>query len=256
LVRPCSAPARCAPVLTVTTLTPGQLGGSETPSWRLALWLVPPGGQSGGSSCRVDRTPWKSSARAGGQPRQGPLTGGGSELGSELSPGPAQGTSSVLPVRPDARVQLEPASVGGPQLRPEAFRHPGHLDPRTFVPPGPAPSRSATEAVSCSSDRRSESLPVFVAVLDEVHHDDPPSRPGVVAVSVSLRHQRSLVTLQRPPLASRRSATGRTRSPFCTTATGVGQSKTGGLSSGNPPQGGVQQAWRRATLPTESNTRS
>jgi len=60
--------------------------------------------------------------------------------------------------------------------------------------------------------------PVFVADLDRVHHDDPPSRPGDAAVSVSLRHQRSSVTLQRPPLASRRSATGRTRSPFCTTA--------------------------------------
>jgi hypothetical protein len=59
-----------------------------------------------------------------------------------------------------------------------------------------------------------ESYPVLVADPDRVHHEDPPSRAGVVAVSVSLRHQRSSVTTQRPAPASRRSATGRTRSPF------------------------------------------
>src|SRR5829696_8314320 len=134
-----------------------------------------------------------------------PLRGGS----ARCDPAPAGGSR-----------QPEPAGVRGPQLPPVALRNPGHLDPRSLVPPdrlhlAPAP-RSPSGAPASGPPR---AYPFFDADLDQVHHDDPPSRPGVVVVSVSLRHQRNSVTLQRPPLASSRSATGRTRSPLCTTAT-------------------------------------
>ena len=41
------------------------------------------------------------------------LAGGGPELGSGLSAGTREGASGVLPARPDARVQPEPAGIGG-----------------------------------------------------------------------------------------------------------------------------------------------
>lgn len=96
---------------------------------------------------------------------------------------------------------------------------------RPSRPPNPRAARTRS-AVSRELSRPSTPGPwflrtclFFVADPDRVHHDDPPSRPGVMAVSVSLRHQRSSVTVQRPPHASSRSATGRTSSPLRTTAT-------------------------------------
>jgi hypothetical protein len=96
---------------------------------------------------------------------------------------------------------------------------------RPSRPPNPRAARTRS-AVSRELSRPSTPGPwflrtclYFVADPDRVHHDGPPSRPGVLAVSVSLRHQRSSVTVQRPPQASSRSATGRTNTPLRTTAT-------------------------------------
>jgi hypothetical protein len=96
---------------------------------------------------------------------------------------------------------------------------------RPSRPPNPRTARTCSTVLQdrgrrvVSQPRAPSAYPVFVADPDRVHHDDPPSHAGVVAVSVSLRHQRSSVTTHRPPAASSRSATGRTRSPFQTTAT-------------------------------------
>ena len=137
-----------------------------------------------------------------------------------MVPGSASVSFDLLPAVADGDVQPEPARARRPQLPPVALRHPGHPDLQTVAPPGPAPPCSRTGvAVVRSSFHGPESHPVFVADPDAVQLDDPPSRAGVVAVSVSLRHQRSSVTTHRPAPASRRSATGRTRSPFQTTAT-------------------------------------
>jgi hypothetical protein len=97
--------------------------------------------------------------------------------------------------------------------------------PMDAVPPSSAPptrpSRTPEPAKTRTPTRAPrELIQTYDAGPDRVHHDEQPSRPGVVPVSVSLRHQRSSVTFHRPPAASRRMATGRTRSPFCTTATG------------------------------------
>jgi hypothetical protein len=126
---------------------------------------------------------------------------------------------------------------------------------RPCRPPNSRTARTRSAVLRGLDRRRSvveprvpRACPVFVADPDRVHHDDPPSRAGVVAVSVSLRHQRSSVTVHRPRLASRRRATGRTRSPFHTTATSVRQSKTGHMISENVPRGGVQRPCRGATL--------
>jgi hypothetical protein len=78
-----------------------------------------------------------------------------------------------------------------------------------------------------------EPLSGLVADPDRVHHDDPPSRAGVVAVSVSLRHQRSSVTTHRPRLASSRRATGRTSLALPHHRDGVRQTKTGDLTREN-----------------------
>jgi hypothetical protein len=97
---------------------------------------------------------------------------------------------------------------------------------RPCRPPNPRTARTRSTVLRDRGHRRAvleprvpRAYPVFVADPDRVHHDDPPSRAGVVAVSVSLRHQRSSVTTHRPRLASRRRATGRTSSPLRTTAT-------------------------------------
>jgi hypothetical protein len=96
---------------------------------------------------------------------------------------------------------------------------------RPCRPPNPRTARTRSTVLRDRDHRRAvleprvpRTYPVFVADPDRVHHDDPPSRAGVVAVSVSLRHQRSSVTTHRPRLASSRRATGRTSSPFRTTA--------------------------------------
>jgi hypothetical protein len=82
-----------------------------------------------------------------------PLPGGGAPPESAVVPGAAEVAGGVLLVVVDARVQPEPAGGGRPQLLPVALRHPGHLDPRTLVPPGPAPPPSGTEiAVTRSSN--------------------------------------------------------------------------------------------------------
>ena len=73
------------------------------------------------------------------------LSGGGAELGAESRPGAdlpsgaAQAPLGPLLVVPDAHVQPELGGARRPQVLPVALRHPGHLDPRTLVPPGPAP---------------------------------------------------------------------------------------------------------------------
>jgi hypothetical protein len=96
---------------------------------------------------------------------------------------------------------------------------------RPSRPPNPRTARTRSTVLRDQDHRRAvldrrvpRAYPVFVADPDRVHHDDPPSHTGAVAVSVSLRHQRSSATTQRPAPASRRSATGRTRSPLQTTA--------------------------------------
>ena len=179
-----------------------------------------------------------------------PPPGGGAPLGSAVVPGAVQVASGVLLVVVDGRVQPEPAGRGRPQLLPVTLRHPGHLDPRTSVPPGPAPPPSGTEtAVSRSSNHDPGTLiPIFVTDPDRVHHDDPPSRPGVVAVSVSLRHQRSSVTTQRPPPGVETQGHRPDHLALTNHRDGVGQAKTGNLSRGNVLRGGVQRAWEGATL--------
>jgi hypothetical protein len=96
---------------------------------------------------------------------------------------------------------------------------------RPSRPPNPRAARTRS-AVSRELSRPSTPGPwflrtclFFVTDPGRVHHEGPPSRPGVLAVSVSLRHQRSSVTIHRPPHASSRSATGRTSTPLRTTAT-------------------------------------
>jgi hypothetical protein len=97
--------------------------------------------------------------------------------------------------------------------------------------------------------------PYFVGNPDRVHLAHRPSHPDVAAVSVSLRHHRNSVTLHRPPPASRRSATGRTMSPFSTTVRyRPGQDRRPDLQG--QVTGRVQEAWRRGTLPVRANIRS
>jgi hypothetical protein len=55
----------------------------------------------------------------------------------------------------DVGVQAEPAGAGRPQLSPVALRRPGHLDPRTLVPPGSAPPCTGPEVAERSSNHGS-----------------------------------------------------------------------------------------------------
>ena len=80
------------------------------------------------------------------------LAGGGAELGPDLRPGAAEVAPGRLLVVPDGHVQPELGGARRPQLLPVALRHPGHLDPRTLVPPGPAPPCPGSLVVQRSPD--------------------------------------------------------------------------------------------------------
>jgi hypothetical protein len=160
------------------------------------------------------------------------LSGPGAHGRPDVAPGASQvaaGPFATGPftAAPGARVGPVPADGRRPQVPPVPLRQPGHRDPPNSQTRSATshdhPTRPAGPPSTGAASR--EPTESYAADPVRVHHRGPPSRLGVLAVSVSLRHQRNSVTVQRPPPASRRSATGRTRSPLRTTATRVPRGK-------------------------------
>jgi hypothetical protein len=178
------------------------------------------------------------------------LPGGAAEPGSEVLTGPVRVTFAALPVLADGDVQPEPAGARGPQLLPPALRHPGHLDLRTHVPPGPAPPcpGTGTTVVRSSTDESRElirsSLPIPIGFIMTIRR--------LVRVSWPCRSRYATSAAQSRPSA-------RGRRPGGAPPAGPGRLSRpprrcppGG--DRRPEQqvqvaGGVQRTWIGATLP-------
>ena len=175
------------------------------------------------------------------------LSSDGAHVGSRLPPAAAQGAAGVLRVVADPRVQPEPASGRRPQLHPVALRHPGHLDPRTLVPPGPTLPYPEARGRAVPSDRGS-GQPIRSSLRISIEFMMTNRRLRRVSWPCRSRYATSAI---RSPSSDRGWHPGEVppAGRHHPSAPPPGQIETGDMTCTDGDRKGLQETWRGAKLP-------
>jgi hypothetical protein len=187
--------------------------------------------------------------------RRWALPGGGAELGAGVGAWATQVALGVLAGGADVRVQPEPASLRRPQLLPVALRHPGHPDPRTFMPPGPLLLVPGPGPPPCGSRTHGSGELIHSSLRSPIRFIMTIRRLG--RVSWPCRSRYATTAAPSRPTGHRRRPDGEqsgVQGHLCEPPPNhrgrrcpSGENRR--LTCKDRSRGGVQQAWGRVTLP-------